>query len=88
LHLEASVPALIPRIELRGYYDKSGIETFEDARTLDTRSVLTAEASYQLNPFMYLTAIYRWYWLEDPNRAGVFNPVERFEPRVTFRYSF
>jgi hypothetical protein len=86
LHLEASVPALIPRIELRGYYDKSGIETFEDARTLDTRSVLTAEASYQLNPFMYLTAIYRWYWLEDP--TGVFTPVERFEPRVTFRYSF
>jgi hypothetical protein len=86
LHLEASAPTLIPRIELRGYYDKSGIETFEDARTLDIRSVLTAEASYQLNPFLYFTAIYRWYWLEDP--PGKFTPVERFEPRIPFRYSF
>lgn len=88
LHLEASAPTLIPRIELRGYYDKSGIETFRDVRTLDTRSVLSAEASYQMYAFFYFTAIYRWYWLENPEQPGEFNPVERFEPRITMRYNF
>lgn len=88
LHLEASAPTLIPRIELRGYYDKTGIETFEDARTLDTNSILTAEASYQIYLFLYFSAIYRWYWQEDQDDPGVYNPVERFEPRVTLRYNF
>lgn len=88
LHLEASAPNLLPRIILRGYYDKTGIETFEDVRTLDTNSVLTAEANYQLNAFLYLTAIYRWYWQQDEDNPQVFRPVERFEPRLSFRYNF
>lgn len=88
LHLEASAPDLVPKFELRGYYDKSGIETFEDARTLDSQSVLTGEVGYQLNRFLLLTMIYRWYWLEDPDNPGVFNPVERVEPRISFRYNF
>jgi hypothetical protein len=88
LHLEASAPNLVPRIIVRGYYDKTGIETFEDVRTLDTNSILTAEASYQIYAFLYFTAIYRWYWREDEDNPQVFHPVERFEPRLTFRYNF
>lgn len=88
LHLEASAPNLIPRIEVRGYYDKTGIETFEDARTLDNRSILTAEASYELNRFLLVTMIYRWYWVETGDNTGIFKPVERIEPRLSFRYSF
>ncbi len=88
LHLEASAPDLIPQIELLAYYDKVGIETFEDVRTLDNRSVLTAEASYQINRFLLLTMVYRWYWREIPEGSGIFKPVERIEPRISFRYNF
>ena len=51
LHLEASAPRLVPGFELRAYYDKSGIATFDDARTLDARSIATAEIGYQLNRY-------------------------------------
>ncbi len=88
LHLEASAPRLVPKFELRGYYDKTGIETFEDARTLDNRSLATAEVSYRLNRFMLLTMLYRWYWVEKPVDSGNFEPIERVEPRISFRYRF
>lgn len=88
LHLEASAPNLIPKFELRAYYDKSGIETLKDARTLDAQSVATGEISYQLNRYLLLTTIYRWYWVEDPDNPGVYKPIERIEPRLSFRYVF
>ncbi len=88
LHLEATAPNLVPKFELRGYYDKTGIQTFDDARTLDNRSVLTAEVGYQLNRYLLLSMIYRWYWIEQPDNPGVFKPIERVEPRLSFRYRF
>ncbi|RMF61327.1 MAG: hypothetical protein D6748_01945 [Calditrichaeota bacterium] len=88
LHLEANAPDLVPQFELRAYYDKAGIQSFEDARTLDNRSVLTGEVGYQINRYMLLTVIYRWYWVENPDNPGVYQPVERIEPRVSFRYRF
>jgi len=86
VHLETSAPNLIPRIELRAYYDKSGIETFEDFRTLDYRSIATAEIGYHLNRFLLVSTVYRWYWVEDEN--GQYKPVERIEPRISFSYRF
>lgn len=88
MHLEASAPALVPKFELRAYYDKTGIETFEDARTLDAFSVLTAEVGYQLNSYLLLTTIYRWNWVEDPDNPGTYTTIERVEPRISFRYRF
>lgn len=90
VHLEASAPHLIPRIELRAYYDKYGIETFEDFRTLDNRSIASAEASYRLSRFLVVSTIYRWYWVEftDDDGHTQYKPVERVEPRVSFSYQF
>lgn len=88
VHLEAVAPDLVPKFELRAYYDKSRIETFEDFRTLDPLSVLTAEVGYQLNSFLLLTTIYRWNWVEDSQNPGVYTRVERIEPRLSFRYRF
>ncbi len=88
LHLEASVPELFPRFQFFGFYDKKNIETFKDARTLDINSVLTAGLRYQLYGAIYATMAYRWYWVEDENNPGVFQPIERFEPGLTLRYDF
>ncbi|MFQ5583769.1 MAG: hypothetical protein ACE5GL_04975 [Calditrichia bacterium] len=90
LHLEASAPDLIPNVLLRAYYDKSGIETFEDARTLDNRSIATGELGYQIFPLTYLTIVYRWYWVEEQDEFGniSYKPLERIEPRISFSKSF
>ena len=88
LHVEANAPDLVPRFELRGYYDKINVETFKDVRTLDINSVLTADIGYELNNYLLLSVIYRWYWLEEPGNPGVYKPVERVEPRLSFRYNF
>ncbi|MEZ4764498.1 MAG: hypothetical protein R3C26_15355 [Calditrichia bacterium] len=66
LHVEANAPDL-SLLELRGYYDKINVETFKDVRTLDINSVLTADIGYELNNYLPLSVIYRWYWLK--NRA-------------------
>ncbi|MCB0299102.1 MAG: hypothetical protein KDE52_03545, partial [Calditrichaeota bacterium] len=71
-----------------GYYDKINVETFKDVRTLDINSVLTADIGYELNNYLLLSVIYRWYWLEEPGNPGVYKPVERVEPRLSFRYNF
>ncbi|GAB4336628.1 MAG: hypothetical protein Kow0037_18170 [Calditrichia bacterium] len=86
VHLEALAPDLVPKFELRAYYDKAGIETFKDFRTLDSRSIAAAEVGYRLNSFIVVSTIYRWYWIEDEN--GDFKPIERVEPRVSFSYQF
>lgn len=86
LHLEAQAPELIPRIRLYAYYDKTNIGTFKDVRTLDINSIATVEVGYMMNSFIQISTIYRWYWIETEN--GVFKPVKRIEPRISFVYSF
>ena len=85
MHLEAKVPNLIPDVRLITTYDKTGIETFKDARTLDHHSVLIAEIGYRTYQFFYISMRYRWNFIEtSPN---VYEPQERFEPRVSFVFN-
>jgi hypothetical protein len=87
LHFETRLSELIPSIRLRATYDKTGIKTFEDARTLDYRSVATAELGYRTMQYIMVSMIYRWNWVynEDDN---VYEPQERVEPRISFIYEF
>ena len=90
LHLEALAPDLIPKFELRAYYDKSGIETFKDVRTLDHRSLATVEVGYRLNMFLVLATVYRWYWVKEEDEFGniTYRPIERIEPRLSLSFRF
>jgi hypothetical protein len=90
LHLEALAPDLIPKFELRAYYDKTGIKTFTDMRTLDNKSLATIEIGYRLNMFLVISTIYRWYWVKEEDDSGnvVYRPVERIEPRLSFSFHF
>ncbi len=90
LHLEAKAPDLIPRIVLMGYYDKVGIETFTDFRTLDNRSIALLDVGYRINRFMVLSMVYRWYWVKNelPDGTTEYKPVERVEPRLSFSWTF
>jgi hypothetical protein len=90
VHLEALAPDLVPKFELSAFYDKQGIETFEDFRTLDNRSLVAIEVGYRLNFFLVLSTIYYWTWVqtEDENGNIIYRPQERIEPRLSFSYRF
>ncbi len=90
LHLEALAPDLIPKFELRAYYDKAGIETFKDVRTLDHRSLATVELGYRLNMFLVVATVYRWYWVKEEDEFGnvTYRPIERVEPRLSLSFRF
>lgn len=62
LHFETRLSDLIPSIRLRATYDKTGIKTFKDIRTLDYRSVATAELGYKTMQYIMVSMIYRWNW--------------------------
>ncbi len=90
LHLEALAPDLFPNMKIKATYDKTGIETFEDFRTLDNRSLVTVLMGYQLNPFLMATVVYRWYWVKEVDEQGLvsYRPVERIEPGIGFSVHF
>ncbi|MCD4693500.1 MAG: hypothetical protein K8R79_11340 [Calditrichales bacterium] len=90
MHLEAKAMDLVPNVRLIAAYDKSGIETFEDMRTLDVRSVATAEIGYRTYQFIYVSLLYRWNYIAETDENGVttYKPQERFEPRITFSMDF
>lgn len=80
LHLEAGLIDLIPNIRLLTYYDKTNIESFRDARTLDIFSQAVAEIGYVTYGFIMVSLRYRWNYIE--TSPGVYKPQERFEPRI------
>lgn len=87
LHLEARSRDLIPSVQLLYTYDKVGIETFKDVRTLDYRSVAIGEIGYKLYPFLYVTLQYRWNWVRDAE-SGEYKSQERFQPGMRFSIDF
>ena len=87
LHLEARSLDLIPGVKLFYAYDKVGIETFEDVRTLDYRSVATAELGYRTYKFIYIALQYRWNFVFD-EKTNRYKPRERFQPKISFSYAF
>ena len=90
LHLEAKSNDLVPGVRLMWTYDKIGIETFEDARTLDSRSVAVGEIGYKAYPFLYVTLQYRWYWVPTTDEFGnvSYKGEERFQPGLSFSMEF
>ena len=87
LHLEARSLDLIPGVRLLYAYDKVGIETFTDVRTLDYHSVATAEIGYRTYKFIYIALQYRWNFIFD-EETNSYKPQERFQPKISFSYAF
>lgn len=86
LHLEARLMDVIPDVRFIAYYDKTNIETFEDARTLDIFSQAVIELGYVTYGFLMVSLRYRWNFIEIS--PGVYAPQERIEPAVSFVYKF
>ncbi len=83
LHLGALLSKALPRISARAMYDKTGIEDFEDAFTLNERSILRAGLGYQINAYLYLFTDYIWTFRRNET-TGVLETQRRVEPQLTF----
>lgn len=79
-------PNTIPRVLLRGTYDKDRVETFEDLVTLDARSMANGYIGYGLNKYLYLTVNYQWTFSRDENDNLI--TQERIVPRLDFYMNF
>lgn len=87
LHLEARSAELVPGFQLKYTYDKVGIETLKDARTLDYRSVAIAEIGYRTYKYILVALQYRWNFIYDEAK-GEYKPQERFQPKISFAVDF
>ncbi len=88
LHFELDAPDLIPVLAVHGTYDKVGINTIGDVFTLDNRSIARVGAGYKINPFMIMYLDYIWTFEETFPGSNVFQPQERFEPKLVLVYKF
>lgn len=87
LHLGAGLSQNIPYFTMEATYDKRGIETFKDIRTLDVRSVARVGIGYKVKPYLLLYMDYIWNFVWD-EAEGQYVPQERVQPRIALRYPF
>ena len=87
LHLAADSGDKIPVIALQATYDKMGIETANDAFTLDDRSIARIGIGYKVKPYLmlFMDYIHTFQFDEEQNR---YKAQKRISPRVAFVYNF
>jgi len=85
LHFGAGLSQNIPYLAAEASYDKRGIGTFKDIRTLDYRSVARVGVGYKVKPYLLLYLDYIWNFVWDPAKEQ-YKPQERFQPRLALRF--
>ena len=87
LHLAADSGDKIPVLALQANYDKMGIETLNDAFTLDDRSIARIGVGYKVKPYLmlFMDYIHTFQFDEVKNK---YKAQKRISPRVAFVYNF
>lgn len=87
MHLAADSGDRIPILALQAAYDKTGIETLNDAFTLDDRSIARVGLGYKVKPYLmvFMDYIHSFKFDEEKNK---YKAQKRFSPRVAFVYNF
>jgi hypothetical protein len=84
LHFGAGLTQNIPYVAAEATYDKRGIGTFKDIRTLDYRSLARVGLGYKIKPYLLLYMDYIWTFVWD-EALGEYKPQERVQPRLALR---
>jgi hypothetical protein len=84
LHFGAGLTQNIPYVAAEATYDKRGIGTFKDIRTLDYRSIARVGLGYKIKPYLLLYMDYIWTFVFDAD-LGEYKPQERVQPRLALR---
>jgi hypothetical protein len=88
LHFALDAPDVVPVLAAHATYDKLQIETIGDVFTLDYRSLARAGLGYKINPYLILYMDYIWTFEETSPGSGVYQPQERFEPKLVLSLKF
>ncbi|RPI00897.1 MAG: hypothetical protein EHM72_07900 [Calditrichaeota bacterium] len=88
LHFALDAPEVVPVFAAHATYDKRQIETIGDVFTLDYRSLARVGLGYKINPFLILYMDYVWTFEETEAGSGVYQPQERFEPKLVLAIRF
>jgi hypothetical protein len=88
LHLELDTGDALPGIYLAGGYDKKNVgRVFK----VDNNSLLYGQVGYFPYPFLLVSMLYEWTFVEDKDEFGIvrgYKTQERVEPRVGFVFYF
>jgi len=87
MHLGTALSRSIPYVSLEASYDKWGVDNLKDATTLDYRSVARVGVGYKIKPYLLLYMDYIWNFRFNED-TQMYEPQERFQPRLAFRYAF
>ncbi len=87
-----AVPAL-QVVQFKAYYTKTGVDDLDDFFTLDNRSLLIAQARYQVITFVYLVGRYTRRWVldsEDPTSKtyGTFQSTDDYQVGIEASFAF
>ena len=87
LRIAADSGDRLPILALQAAYDKFGIETLNDAFTLDDRSIARIGIGYKVKPYLmlFMDYIHTYRFDEVQNR---YKAQKRYSPRVAFVYNF
>lgn len=94
LHLVALAPALIPKTDLMASFDQKNVESTRDLFKANDNTLVTVEAGREIYPHLFLYLTYQRtfeYREEDQEGKPVtpgFYPIEKFSPRVDFKFKF
>ena len=85
----ASVPAL-EVVKAKAYYAKTGIEDAGDAFKLDDRSLLIAQAEYEIYPSLYFVGRFtrRWVLETEGSEAGTYVSNDDWSAGIDFSFDF
>ncbi|MEX0602251.1 MAG: hypothetical protein WD295_02850, partial [Bacteroidota bacterium] len=88
MHFELDAGDALPSILLSAGYDKRNVgQVF----VLDANSILYAQIGYKITPWLFLSTLYQWTFVEekDPNGNVIgFKTQRRIEPKLGFAFSF
>ena len=86
LHLGAGLSESVPFLAVEATYDKWGIGSFKDIRTLNYQSLARVGVGWKIKPYLLLYMDYIWNFVWD-EELEQYKPQERFQPRLAFRYA-
>ena len=87
LHLGGGLSPSIPFLYLETTYDKRNIRNWGDLRTLDYRSTARVSMGLKMKSALMLSMDYIWSYQWDET-VEQYKPQERFQPTLTYRYTF
>lgn len=88
LHLELETGNALPGIYLSGGYDKKNVGS---VFKVDNNSILHGQVGYFPYPFLLVSMLYEWTFVEDKDEFGIvrgYKTQKRVEPRVGFMFYF